>query len=415
MTTCAPPADSDLDPVRTGIDPPASTGSHHPPDATGPTSRLHRRLWPAVASLTVMVTGVLYMLAWGPLVLHRPMWMTGGDLWGIFRGAHYIAWGYLPGVYASANGVVSFPGMEVLLAPVAMVTSSLHLTESYGPFFVPRPTAALLVQPVELLTAGAVTFAVDALAERLRAGHPRRIALCFAAAAVAWPVAALWGHGEDLLALTFGIYALIAAVDGRWRRAGWLLGLGIAFQPLVALIVPLLIGASPRGQRLMLAVRSAALSVFLVGVAFVGNPADTLRAVVTQPTPPAVNHATPWVAFAPTVSSGATSGGSILSVVRHGTGLALHTAQTTIGRLEVVSGGAGRTIDVVLALLFGLYAASPAGAGPAALAGGRGTGQPVLLRGRHDAVLPGATAHPGPGPGRAPGPEALRGGRHPGR
>ena len=49
----------------------------------------------------------------------------------------------------------------------------------------------------------------------------------------------------------------------------------------------------------MLAVRSALLSAFLVGVAFAGNAADTYRQLVQQPTPPAINHATPWAALAP--------------------------------------------------------------------------------------------------------------------
>ncbi|MHB1516867.1 MAG: hypothetical protein ACYCVN_01265 [Acidimicrobiales bacterium] len=301
------------------------------------------------------MTGMAYMFWWGPLVLHAPVWTTGGDLWGILRGAHYVGWGDLGGIYTPGNGVVTFPGMEVLLAPVAMVAGTLHLTESYGSFFLPHPTAALVLQPVELILASAVIFAADALAERLGTGRGRRAALCLAVSVVAWPVAAIWGHAEDLVAVSFAIYALIAVLDGRWARAGWLLGFGIAVQPLVALIVPLLIGASPPGRRLMLAVRSAAMSVVLVGIAFAGNPADTLRAVVTQPTPPSVNHATPWAAFSPTITAAGTGVSHSVSVVqRHGRPV----FQTVTGRVHeaaVVSGGAGRVIDIVLAVLIGVF------------------------------------------------------------
>ena len=62
---------------------------------------------------------------------------------------------------------------------------------------------------------------------------------------VAWPVVAVWGHAEDVLAMTFAIYAMIAMLDGKWKKMGWLFGLGIVMQPLVALLLPLFIGATP--------------------------------------------------------------------------------------------------------------------------------------------------------------------------
>lgn len=127
-----------------------------------------------MASVVVLVTGMAYMFWWGPVVVHAPVWTTGGDLWGILRGAHYVGWGDLGGVYTPGNGVVTFPGMEVLLAPVAMVAGVFHLSESYGSFFLPHPTAALVLQPVELILASTVIFAADALAERLGTGRGRR-------------------------------------------------------------------------------------------------------------------------------------------------------------------------------------------------------------------------------------------------
>jgi hypothetical protein len=323
----------------------------------GMLDRLRHRKWALIAAAAMLVTGMAYMLAWEHFYYHSKYWgwETGGDLWGIFRGAHYVSWGYLGGVYSSGNGVVSFPGLEVLLAPVAMLSSALHLSESFAPNFLPRPTAALLLQPVELLLAGTVMFATDALAEHLGIARGRRIALCFVVAAVAWPVAAIWGHAEDVLAMTFAIYALIAMVDRKWSRSGWLLGFGIVMQPLVALLLPLFFAASPTGQRLRVAARAAALSVVLVGIAFIGNPGETFAALAKQPTPFGPNHPTPWAALSPRLTSPTLHSGSPVTLVHVGDRLRLSVIPGHFQAPVVVSGGAGRIIDVLIAILVGVY------------------------------------------------------------
>ena len=112
---------------------------------------------------------------------------------------------------------------------------------------------------------------------------------------------AVWGHAEDAIAVGIALLALSALIDKRWSRAGWLFGVAVVFQPLVLMLLPLALGYSPRAKRLLLLVRAVALSAFLVGVAFVGAPSDTYQAIVEQPTQPSVNHATPWIALAPTL------------------------------------------------------------------------------------------------------------------
>jgi hypothetical protein len=315
---------------------------------------LVRRRWPALATLLMVVVGMVFMVVWNPVVHHQSSWATPGDLWGMVRAAHYVQWGFLGGIYTPGNGIVTFPGMPVLLAPAAWLSGRLHLTESFLPFFVPRPTAALIFEPLEILLAATVVFASDALAERLSVSRRRRIPLCFCVAALAWPTAAVWGHAEDALAMTFALYALVALVDGRWSGLGWLLGVGIVIQPLVALLVPLVLAAAPSGRRLAVAVRSAGISLFLVGVAFAGDAQDTYRALVTQPTPPSVNHATPWVSLAPKVST--TS-----APIHHGVmlipglGRPALTAATTSSPVALVSGGPGRLVDIVLVVVLSIY------------------------------------------------------------
>ena len=102
-------------------------------------------------SVVVLVTGLLFEFFWLPVVHHDPVWFTQADMWGMFRAAHYVGWGYLGGVYTPGTGLLTFPGMPILLAPVAMLSGALHLTESTNPVILAHPTAVFLLLPVELL------------------------------------------------------------------------------------------------------------------------------------------------------------------------------------------------------------------------------------------------------------------------
>lgn len=288
-----------------------------------------RRVPLALAGISLVV-GMVFMFAWNPVVAHSRIWYMGDDVWGIYRGAHFITWGYVGGIYEQSNGIVSFPGMPVLLAPVAMLTSALHLSESFPPFILARPTAALILQPVELLLASSVIFSCDALSERLNLARGRRAWLCLIVGVFAWPPAALWGHAEDVLAVTFAMYALIAMIDRKWTKCGWLLGCGIVLQPLVGLLLPLVLAVSPSGKRIALGVRATSISAILLALAFIGDRTDTYRSVITQPTPPTLNHPTPWLALARSLGA--------------------------VDKSHLVSAGPVRSIDLVVALLVGLCA-----------------------------------------------------------
>ncbi len=317
--------------------------------------RCRNRTWPTVVAALSVVLGFAYLLEWAPVLRHINQWSTSSDLWEIFRAAHYVGWGDVGGVYAPGNAVASFPGMPILLSPVAILASMLHLSEEFPPFVIARPVAALLLQPVEVLLASTVVFATDALAERLGVGRRRRMWLAFAVGLIAFPVGAVWGHAEDALAMTFAVYALLAMLDHRWARSGWLLGLGIALQPLVAMILPLIVGASPAGRRGMQVIRSTLLPAVLVSVAFLGNPAGTYREVVEQPAYPGPNHTTPWLSLAPRLASDAAPTGHVITVLPSAGHLALKAAALQAQRAIVVTGGAGRAIYLLVALLLGVF------------------------------------------------------------
>jgi hypothetical protein len=317
--------------------------------------RIARHKWPSFLAIAMVVIGVAFMFEWNLLIHHSNSWNVGGDLWNTFRAAHYVGWGFPGGIYDPTNGIITFPGMAVLLAPVAMLSGELHLTESFQPYTLQHPTAALLIVPITMVLAASVVFAADALAERLAVVAPHRAVTCTLVAVIAWLTTAVWGHPEESLAMAFALYAMIAIVDRKWARCGWLFGIAIVIQPLAALLLPVVIATTPRGKRTMLLVRSALLSAVLIGVAALGDAGDTFHALVDQPTPPSLNHPTPWVLLAPKLTSGGHHVQHFASVAdAHGRFSLAHSTTTAVS-LVFVAGGPGRMIDVVLALVLGVY------------------------------------------------------------
>jgi hypothetical protein len=339
---------------------PDGSGRGERPDGPSRRSQVVRKIRarkvPILLTVVTLVTGMAFMFFWYPVVYHHDGWAIGGDVWGIWRAAHYVGWGDLGGVYTPGTGVVSLPGMPVLLAPLAMLSGRLGLSESALPILLIHPTAALILQPAEILLSSSVLFASDALAERFGVPARRRVGLCVVVALVAWPVGVLWGHAEDTLALTLAVYALLAGLDRRWAACGWLFGCALAVQPLVALLIPLVIAMTPAGQRFRTLARSLLLPGFLLIVAFAGDAADAWRAVVQEPTPPSVNHATPWAALAPVVEVIRVHATQVSHAVLAGSGVfGVLVTKAHAGTETAVSGGPGRFLYFALAIGAGLF------------------------------------------------------------
>jgi hypothetical protein len=282
---------------------PAAPAAVSAPAARVARSGLGRvRLWPAVAALSVVVTGMAFSL-WSRLVTTGVNeWRMPGDIWGIMRVAHLMGWGGYADIYAHGSLMNAAPGIALVLVPVAKLGDLLNLSEPY-PFPLHHPSGWLAVGPAEMVLGALVLFPLDATARRLGIEGARRIALLWAEAALVWPVVAMWGHPEDLVALGFALYALLAVADGRSDRAAVLFGVAIAFQPLVVLAVP--VGLAYVGWRhwARFAVAAAAPSALLLAVPLAYQWRATTFAVVTQPTFPTVDHATPWVSLAPVVAT----------------------------------------------------------------------------------------------------------------
>ena len=262
---------------------------------------LHRRRVPLGCTVVLLATGLAFSYLWASVVLGAHSWSTTVDLSGTFRVAQWVSWGDLGEIYTKQTGFIVFPGIAFLLAPIAKATTMLGLSVSY-PLRVAHPSGWLLLGPVNLLLGALPLFALDAMAERLGVTGRHRVMLCAAEAVLVWPVVALWGHPEDPVALAFGVWALLATLDGRWVRGAWLWGLGIAFQPMVLLLLPIGIALTPRGRQIPTLIRAAIPTSILILPALITHWATTFTALVRQPTDPTSLYPTPWLSLSPVLT-----------------------------------------------------------------------------------------------------------------
>jgi hypothetical protein len=313
-----------------------------------------RRGWPLLFALITVATGMAFSFVWAPVVRHHTGWVVPGDIWGTFRSAHYVAWGDIGDVYAQGTGLVTLPGISVLLAPVAFVTYHLGLSEPY-PIAIPHPTAWLFLGPAMLLLGTLALFATDALAEWLGVGHRQRVVLVVVEAVFLWPVIAVWGHPEDPVALGLAVYGLLSALKGRWRSCGWLWGAALVVQPLVVLVLPIIFALAPVRRWLKLGAQVVAPTVALVAIPLVTEWSQTTLALFKQPNYPTIDHPTPWLAFAPVLQKAHPM--SVKHFARVGSGSQAHFTVWTLHTVaaEAVAAGPGRVVAIILALGLGVW------------------------------------------------------------
>jgi hypothetical protein len=208
---------------------------------------VRRAAWLATALAVVISIFVSFKLPWY-FDLHG--WLMPGDISWMTRSAQWVDSGAMGSVYAANHWYLTLPGYLFLLAPVVQVGDMLHLANNY-PFPIPHPTMWLLTGPFTALCCAAVIPATDRLAAALSVPKLRRDILAVAVAVlVAVPTTIFSGHGEDMLALAGVELATVAAVGGHWSRVGWILALAVLFQEWALLAVPVLVAASPQGQKI---------------------------------------------------------------------------------------------------------------------------------------------------------------------
>jgi uncharacterized membrane protein YozB (DUF420 family) len=256
--------------------------------------------------------GMAFTLWWPALVRHHSSyWLTPSDIWSAVRAAHFVQWGGLSYVYSYHSTLLTLPGFNVLLAPIVTLCSALGLSESSVTVYLPKPEAWLLVGPFCLAASGVGIFALDALTRRLGVGRTTRRYLTAAGVVALWPSIVMWGHPEDVLALGFAIYAMLALSNGRFTLAGWLLGAAIAMQLYVVLLVPIVLGVIGIRKGIALLARAAIFPGFLLVAVLVPDFHAALWVLTKQPGFPAILHPTPWVLLAPHINRFEVSSGPV--------------------------------------------------------------------------------------------------------
>ncbi|HXQ43315.1 MAG TPA: hypothetical protein VN816_01660 [Acidimicrobiales bacterium] len=313
-------------------------------------ARLRRRTWPVVVTVAFVCLATAYVFRWGSVVQGQPSsWLAPDDLWTSFAAAVDFIHGH-PGAIYSTPGFLAFPGVLILLAPLAALGGSLHTTlveigshhhlfrhprillvqgspnlrthmlTSGGNQYFAHPQVLILLAPYVFLLSCSVLFACDALAERLQVTWSRRAILALAEAAVLWNVVVFWGHPEDAISMTLVLYAVLLALDERWVGAGWLFGAAMAVQPLVIVILPILLAMGGRRRALTLVLRGAIPAVVVTIPSLVSSFHATVHTLTSQPAYPRLpsDHRTPWTFLAPKLGGRGTStsvGGGPLRLV----------------------------------------------------------------------------------------------------
>jgi hypothetical protein len=266
---------------------------------------------PIVATIAMLIPVMGYSVlghglpGWGHFEL-----ITPGDLWGMSFSSWALAHGQIAHIYASPGALTSPPALEFVLAPILLFAQMVGLTAHFPGG---HPLGLwLLLGPTALLIASPALFAVDAVARSWGLPDRTRLALALASALGVANVAGVWGHPEDCVAVALVLWAALA-IERRpeigGRRAAWLLGLGIAFQPLAVLgVAPVLARLGWRSfarvsWRLLLP------SLLVLVPPLIGQPHLTRFVLVNQPFLPKAVSFTPLTHLAPIIGPGTDGGG----------------------------------------------------------------------------------------------------------
>jgi hypothetical protein len=250
-----------------------------------------------IALLIVFMASSLWIL---PAYHHSLGWWYTADIWNYLQLAHLTDIGAYQAIYSQPT-ISTTPGVVAVLAPVWWIIHAAGMSVSFE-LRVLRPTAWLVLGPYEVLLSAPALFAVDAVAVRLGASTARRVLICAAEVYALYNVV-LWGHPEDAIAVACLLYACLASSEGQWKRAGWWLGVAVAFQPFVLLSLPLLFFLIPRSKLMGFLSRAAMPTCALLVLPLSLDWSVTIHDFVAQATFSTLNRPTPWLRFAPSLGT----------------------------------------------------------------------------------------------------------------
>ena len=260
----------------------------------------HRWQGPLLPAVAMVAVGLFVGFPLGPLVGWHG-WIVPGDVWLSFEGGRYFVWGD----FAGGLHYVSAPGTAVLFAPPAWAATRAGLVAAF-PFPLRHPSAWLAIDPYVLVASATVVPAVDHLAGRLALRGRRRVALLWLTALFALPVACLWGHPEDVVAMALVMVGTASAVDGRWSRVGWIFGIALVMQPLSLLFLPAVLALSGPRTWIRVLWRVPVLTALVMAVPLLATGGDARR-FVGEPDAVHLNFPTPVLWISPASGHGLVS------------------------------------------------------------------------------------------------------------
>ena len=273
---------------------------------------------PFVVTMFLAVAGSAYSLFWSALARHG--WQSYSDLWNSAGVSLALGHGHFTAVYAPTSQIDSPPGFEFVLAPVMVIGHALGLATvaAEGDSF---KVFGLILAAVATAIACSVLFALDAVARSWGYSEAKRLALSVVAGLGALSAAAFWGHPEDCVALAFVVWAALGAErggEGGAARAGWLLGIAVACQPLALLAVTPVAARFAWRELRAVSWRLVVPTALVLLPALVATPARALHAVIDQPFAPQTESSTPLSHLARALGHGMYSGGTLRLVATAG-------------------------------------------------------------------------------------------------
>ena len=276
---------------------------------SAPTPWLARRLFPLLATVVLIVLGMVSTIWRGAHLTGNHAWPLPDDLWGTLVAARRLLHLDWSGLYTQPTGLVGFPGAALILVPVVAVIDAAGLGLGALSSQHTHPGTWLLAGSFEIALSAVALFAADSIADRLGVAQSKRAVLAAAGAVALWSVSVHWGHPEDAVAVALLLFVILALSDSRAGRSAWLIGAAVAVQPLVLLALPVVLAVLEPRRLGGFLTRAAVPGALLLGAAASANWKATFKAVTSQPNWPTVDHTTPWTSLAPHMSSGAVAAG----------------------------------------------------------------------------------------------------------
>ena len=243
-------------------------------------------------------------------------------------------------IYSGSSQIlIAFPGFLYFLSALSWLTHLLGMSSPGFNYYLHAPYSGyylagsswFVILPIVTTIGFLPALAIDRLCELTGASASRRYAVTpLALIVLAW-VSVWWGHPDDAIAVGFLMWATCTVLEGKTRKAGWLIGLGIICQPLIVLAIPILLAIVPAKRFIGFLIRIATPAAAALLLPLVGDPHDTIRQVIVQPA--MTDYKTPLLGLAPHVSAG----------------------QFAVPGAYMVSGGIVRSLSAVAAIALGVW------------------------------------------------------------